>query len=202
MRKCCGLLVCLLASWACGQQTPGGYPLYRPNLESRVPNLPALMARTKDRSDVLLTSLDIVFHDHEICCGRDSALEDSAQAADPRSMKDIIAKLQGRHLLSDGRPFNVTVVDLISAGMSPAPIVDALNQRHALLMMWNSRLYVLYGALYDEQIFDDGTRVDTVNKFYLLDTRYSDERRQVVFSRTTDNWSDVQGLLLLTFAPL
>lgn len=202
MRRYYGLVVCLLTSVAFGQQVPSGYPLFRPNLEIRVANLPALMARSKDGSDVLLTSLDIVFRDHEICCGRDSALEDAAQAADPRSMKDIITKLQGRHLLSDGRPINVSVMDLISAGMTPSPIVDALNQKHALLLMWNSRLYVLYGALYDESIYDDGTRVDTVNKFYLLDTRYSGIRRQVVFSRTTDSWSDVQGLLLLTFAPM
>ena len=67
--------------------------------------------------------------------------------------------------------------------------------------MWNSRLYVLVGALYDESIYGDGTRTDTVNKFYLLDTRYSDGRREVTFTRTKDDWNDVQGLLLLSFAP-
>jgi len=202
MRGYFGLVICLLASWACGQDISHGYPFFRPNLEVKVPNLPALMARTRDRSDVLLTSLDIIFHDHEICCGRDSVLEDSAAAADPQSMKDIIGKLQGRHLLSDGRPISVSVVDLAPSGQNPVPIVDALVQKHALLLMWKSRLYVMYGALYDESIYDDGTRTDTINKFYLLDTRYSDERRQASFSRTTDSWNDVQGLFLLTFAPM
>lgn len=202
MRKCCGVLLYLLVSLAYSQEVSRGYPSIRPNQEVRVPNLPALMARNQDRSNVLLTSLDIVFHDHEICCDRDSALEDRAAAADPRSMKDIIAKLQGRQLLSDGRPISVTVVDLVTAGMNPIPIVDALTRKQALLMMWKSHLYVLYGALYDESIYDDGTRIVTVNKFYLLDTRYSDERRQVSFNRSSDNWSDVQGLLLLTFSPM
>ncbi len=201
MSKCCGVLLCLVVSLAYGQDSSAGYPLLRPNLELRVPNLPALKARTKDRSDVLLTSLDIIFHNHDICCGRDSALEDSAQQADPRSMKDIVAKLQGRHLLGDGRPITVSIIDMMPYSTNPSPIVDALAKQQALLMMWNSRLYVLVGSLYDEAYYGDGTRTDTVNKFYLVDARYSDARRDVTFTRTKDDWNDVQGLLLLTKAP-
>ena len=200
--KCCGLLLCLVVSLAYGQDSSAGYPLLRPNLELRVPNLPALKARTKDRSDVLLTALDIIFHNHDICCGRDSALEDSAQQADARSIKDIVAKLQGRHLLGDGRPIMVSVIDMMPYSANPAPIVNALAKKQALLLMWNFRLYVLSGALYDEALYQDGTRTDTVNKFYLLDTRYSDSRRDVTFTRTKDDWNDVQGLLLLSFTPL
>ncbi len=201
MPKYCGLLLCLMLSFAYGQDVSPGYPLIRPNQEIRVPDLPRLKARNKDRSDVLLTSLDIIFHNHEICCGRDSALEDSAQQADPRVMKDIVAKLQGRHLLGDGRPITVSVTDMMPYSANPVAIVDQLAKQHALLMMWNSRLYVLAGALYDESVYDDGTRIDTIDKFYLLDTRYSDGRREVTFTRTKDDWNDVQGLLLLSFAP-
>lgn len=200
MPKCCGLLLCLVFPLAYAQDNPAGYPTFRTNLEQHVPNLPALTARTRDRSDVLLTSLDIIFHNHEICCGRDSALEDSAQQADPRSIKDIVAKLQGRHLLGDGRPIMVSVTDMTSDGTNPAPIVDALTNRQALLLMWKSHLYVLVGALYDEAYYQDNSRTDTVNKLYLLDTRYSDTRRNVTFTRTKDDWNDVQGLLLLSIS--
>jgi hypothetical protein len=41
------------------------------------------------------------FHDQTVCCGRDSALEDSAQAADARSLKEIATTLDGRQLLGD-----------------------------------------------------------------------------------------------------
>ena len=201
MPKCCGLLLSIVASIAYAQDNPGGYLTFRTNLEQHVPNLPALTARTRDRSDVLLTSLDIIFHNHEICCGRDSALEDSAQQADPRSIKDIAAKLQGRHLLGDGRPITVNVIDMTSSGTNPAPIVDALTNRQALLLMWKSHLYVLVGALYDEGYDQYSSRIDTVDRLYLLDARYSDSRRNLTFTRTKDDWKDVQGLLLLTFAP-
>lgn len=200
MHKYCGLLVCLVVSAAYGQDVSPGYPLLRSNQEIRVPDLPRLTARTRERSDVLLTSLDIIFHNHEICCGRDSALEDSAQQADPRSIKDIVAKLQGRHLLSDGRPITVNVTDMMPYSPNPTAIVDALGKKQTLLLMWNSRLYVMVGALYDESYYQDNKRTDTVNKFYLVDTRYSDGRREVIFSRTKDDWNDVQGLLLLSFS--
>lgn len=200
MSKYCGLLLCLVARLLYGQDVSPGYPMVRPNQEIRVPDLPRLKARTRDRSDVLLTSLDIIFHNHEICCGRDSALEDSAQHADPRSIKDIAAKLQGRHLLGDGRPITVNATDMMPYSPNPTAIVDALAKKQALLLMWNSRLYVLVGALYDESYYQDGTRTDTVNKFYLLDTRYADGRREVTFTRTKDDWNDVQGLLLLSFS--
>ena len=200
MPKYCGLLLWFV-SLAYAQENPGGYLTFRPNLELHVPNLPVLTARTRDRSDVLLTSLDIIFHNHDICCGRDSALEDSAQQADPRSIKDIAAKLQGRHLLGDGRPIKVNVTDMTSGGTNPAPIVDALTNRQALLLMWKSHLYVLVGALYDEGYDQYSSRIDTVNTLYLLDTRYSDSRRDVTFTRTKDDWNDVQGLLLLSFTP-
>lgn len=200
MPKYCGLLLCLVVSALYGQEVYSNYPTIRPNQEIRVPDLPRLKARTRDRSDVLLTSLDIIFHNHEICCGRDSALEDSAQQADPRSMKDIVAKVQGRHLLGDGRPITVNVTDMMPYSPNPTAIVDALAKKQALLLMWNSRLYVLAGALYDESYYQDGTTTDTINKFYLLDTRYSDGRREVTFTRLKDDWNDVQGLLLLSFS--
>ena len=53
------------------------------------------MARSHDQTDVHLTSLATVIHDREICCGKDSALEDSAEAAAPKSLQQIAAKMAG-----------------------------------------------------------------------------------------------------------
>jgi len=53
----------------------------------RIATLPKLMARTHDPSDALLTSLDTIVHDRAVCCGEDSALEDSTQEADPAALQ-------------------------------------------------------------------------------------------------------------------
>jgi len=197
LRACGPALLFLITCFGYGQNTPGWYA-FHPNQEIRVHQLPSLMAKSDDPSDVLRTSLDILFHNREICCGKDSALEDRVLSADPLSLKDIAAKLQGRHLLSDGRPIMVTANILpTSSGDASYQIVSALINQHAMLMVWGSHLYVLYGAIFDQTAYSDGTSMNVIHKLLLLDTRFSNSRREVVFNRDTDDWSKVQGLLLV-----
>ena len=168
--------------------------------EVEVHDLPSLMARTHDPSDVLLTSLDTVFHDREICCGRDSALEDSAQKADPKSLRDIAAKLEGRHLLSDGRPVQIRAEYLAPEAVTAGKVVSAIVNQHALLMIWNGRLYVVHAVVYvwnADQSSAAAPAAIYIHKFLLWDTRFSDSRRNVVFDRLTEDPSKVQGLLFL-----
>jgi len=194
-------LLCLV-SLAYRQDVPSSSPAVKPNQEIRVAHLPRLAARSPDPSYVLLTSLDIIFHDHGVCCAKDSALGDSAAAADPSSVKDIIAKLRARHLFSDGRPVMISVLDLApQATRNPGTVVRALTNKRAMLLMWNSHLYVLYGALFDEAQYADGSLVESINQLFLLDPRYSDSRREVSFKREKDDWNQVEGLLLLSVSP-
>lgn len=175
--------------------------LLNTDLEVRVSGVSSLMARTHEPADVLLTSLDTVLHDRSICCGRDSALEDSAAAADPSSLKDVAAKLNGRHLLGDGRPIQITAEYWPTADANSGMIIGALTDKHALLMLWDSHIYVVYGAVYRWTWMgseEGGSAVTILRKLMLLDTRYSDYRRRVTFNRETDDLSKVQGLLLVT----
>jgi hypothetical protein len=174
---------------------------YKPE-SVRVSNLPTLMARSHDPSDVLLTSLDTILRDREVCCGKDSALEDSAQRADPASPQDVAAKLQGRHLLSDGRPIAVTATYIAPNAINANLLIETLRQQHAMLLFWKSRLYVLYGATYMEE-FDPNSGIISYNilTLLLIDSRYSDSRRNVEFNRETDDWTKVQGVLWVAAAP-
>jgi len=191
---------CLAAAFLAGGCFGQGltYPSIQ---EVRVSSLPSLMARSHDPSDVLLTSLDTILHDKSVCCAKDSALEDSAQKADPSSLKDIAAKMQGRHLLSDGRPIVITAEYFEPAAINSGNLIATLGEKHALLFQWNSQLYVCYGVTYRKDYDPDtGTELDTIQKFLLLDTRYSDSRRATVFNRETDDWGKVQGMLRVTAA--
>ncbi len=160
------------------------------------------MARTHDPSDVLLTSLDTIVHDREICCGKDSALEDSALRADPKSLKDVATKLQGRHLLSDGRPIVVRAEYIEPDKLNGSLLITTLRNKHALLLEWDSRVYICYGVTYRHDYDPNtGAEVDTILKFLLLDARYSDSRRTLVFDRATDDWAKVQGVLWVEAKP-
>jgi len=189
--QCIVVSLIAMACLAYGQD----YPITQ---EIHVTGLRPLMARTHEPLDVLLTSLDSIVHDRSICCGKDSALGDSAQGADPTSLKDISTKLQGRHNLSDGRPIAITAEYVEPQAINSGMVIAALRDKHALLLQWNSHLYICYGVTYMKDYnTHTGAELDTINKFLLFDTRYSDSRRKVVFNRETDDWNKVQGVLRL-----
>lgn len=178
--------------------------VFNTDLEVKVSGLPALMARSHDATDVLPTVLDTIFQDRSVCCGKDSALEDSVAAADPQSLKDLASRLQGRHLLGDGRPIQVTAEFWPPDAVNSGKMISALSDKHALLMAWDSHLYVVYGVVY-QWIWvggdEGGGAMTVIRKFLLLDTRYSDSRREVVFTRGVEDADKVQGLLFLQFKP-
>ena len=171
------------------------------NKEVRIGDLPSLTSKSHDRSDVLAASVQVILRDQDVCCGKNSALEDDVQRADPKSLKDVAAKLQGRHLLSDGRPIMVAADYVPAAALNSGALIAALTEKRALLMEWNSHLYVVYGVFYVETVDDNGGIMDAIRTLLLLDARFSDERRQVTFNRLSDDWGKVQGLLMLKAAP-
>lgn len=167
----------------------------------RVVDLPKLTARSHDASDVLLTSLETIVQNPEVCCGKDSALADSAQRSDPATLQDVAAKLQGRHLLSDGRPIMVTAKYIAPDAINGYLLLETLLQKHAMLMQWRSHVYVCYGVTYRKDYDANGAVMYTILTFRLLDTRYSDSRREVVFDREMDDWNKVQGVLWIASVP-
>ena len=177
---------------------------YFPNREVRVSNLPALTAESKNAGAVLAAALETIVGDTALCCRKDSALENEVLSADPKTLKDVSARLQGRHLLSDGRPIMVTAEYLPADTLTPARIMTPLMNHHAMLMEWKSHLYILYGVIFDETI--GGTEYSiprgvVVHKLLLIDPRYADSRRETSFDRATDDWSQVQGLLRIEISP-
>jgi len=173
--------------------------------EIQIHDLPSLMAHSPHSSDVLLTSLDTVIHDREICCGKDSALEDSVAAADPKSLKDAADRIQGRHLLSDGRPIMVTTTYLTPDALNSGLLITWFQGQHAALMQWNSHVYVVHGIVYvwTASYSPDGSAQDStvIRKFLLWDVRYSDARREVTFNRDSDDLGKVQGFLFVQTKP-
>ena len=166
------------------------------DLEIRVDTLPTLVARSKDPMDVLLTSLAIVFRDKEICCGKDSALGDQVRSADPKSLKDVASKLNGRHLLSDGRPFMVTADYMAPEAMNSGTLIRMMTAQHAGLMQWNAHLYVVDGLIYKWIMTGPdfkSTSMTVIHKFLLRDPRFTDERQNVEFNRSSDDITKIGG---------
>jgi len=72
------------------QDVPPGY-VFHVNQEVRVRDLSPQAAPSTNTTAVLISALEAIFHGAEVCCGKNSALEDGAEAADPLSLKDVSA---------------------------------------------------------------------------------------------------------------
>jgi hypothetical protein len=168
-----------------------------------VSDLPSIVSPSPHSADVLKSSLATVIHDPEVCCGKDSALEYSLERADPKSLQDVAAKLNGRHLLSDGRSITVNADFFPTDKMNAGYLVTTMKGQRAGLMEWNSHTYVVHGLVYfwiasggDANGGEGGVQI-VVRKFLLWDTRSSDSRRELIFNRDTDDLSQVQGFLFI-----
>ncbi len=187
-------ITCLMLASALSraQDTPPPGYVVHPNLEIRIGNLPAQTA-----SADATAALEVLFHDSKLCCGSGAILEDQARAANPLSLEDISGKIVGKHLFTDGHSVTITANYLAANAINPDPIIETLVKNQPALFEWNSHLYVLYGAVYDEKHFDTGGREFVIHKLLLLDTRFTGQRRETSFDRDQDDWKDVQGLLLV-----
>ncbi len=168
------------------------------NQEVRVVALPSAVAASPSEGDVLTASVATTMLERDVCCGRNSALEDRIPSTKGSSLRELGEKLRGSAYLDNGSP--IVVADQYWSGTSVTAedIISSLMAQHPLLMDWSGHLYVLYGAVFDEyRYYDSGTRVHVIRTLSLADTRFSDGRRYVSFNRQTDDLGKVTGLLAL-----
>jgi hypothetical protein len=168
--------------------------------EAQVHNLPLVTAKSPDPSDVLLASLETILHDADVCCGKNSALVDSLASVDARSLKDVAGKLEGRHLLSDGRPIQIKTDYLMPEMVNAGSMIHMMLDQHAALLRWDSHLYVVHGVEFIWEADGQGNSFPVIRKLMLTDTHYSDSRREVVFTRGVDDAAMLEGLLFVQVA--
>ncbi len=191
-------LAWLTTASASAQNTPSPNAVFLPNQVVRIANLPSLTAPSWKSTAVLATALETVIRDKDVCCGKDSGLEDAVLSAS--SLKDLSAKIEGRHVLSDGLSINVRAEYLSPSSLGAPALVSTLTNQKAMLVEWKSRVYVVYGAVYDEtRIYDPDGWQFVIRKLLLLDVRFFDHRREVEFNSESDDWNTIQGVLTVSF---
>ncbi len=195
-KVCCFLALLIGVTLPASAQGGQGYA-FHPNQEVRVTGVSSATASSSNPSAVLGAALEVILHDKEVCCGKGSALEDIVLSA-PSSLRELSSKLQGTHVLGDGRSVVVNAECASQSAITPDLMISTMLDQHAPLIEWKSHFFVLYRAVFDETRYDDGRRQYAIKKLMLRDPRFSDQRADVVFNRESDNWSDVQGLLTVS----
>jgi hypothetical protein len=179
------------------QIPPTPYNVTHTNRETRVANLPLPTTPLADSSAVLAAAIEAVLRDKDVCCGKDSALQDDVLSA-PSSLKELGAKIEGRHVLSDGLSVLVHADYIPQISIDPSFLINSLIDQHAMLIEWKSRVYVLSGALFDEILYEGGSRQYVVHRLFLLDLRFSDQRREIEINNDSGDLKQVQGFLSLS----
>lgn len=192
------LLLVLVSCLNAVSQSEGDTYVFHPNLEVQIASLPSTVAASKGQSAVIVASVATVVMDPEVCCGRNSALEDEAASVNTLSLKELGEKVRGKHYLNSGASILVADQYWPGASVNAEVIVGSLTAQRPLLMDWGGHLYVLYGAVFDEYKYNSGVTMHNIRKLLLVDTRYADDRRYLAFDRQTDDWGKVAGLLTLT----
>jgi len=182
-------------------QDVGCTTVFLPNQEVRVASLPLVVAASKSKSDVMAASVATAVTDPDVCCGRNSALVDRVDSADGRSLMLLGEKLRGKHYLDSGLSIVVTARFWPGASVNAEDIISSLMAQRPLLMDWSGRLYVLYGAVFDEYRSYGCGNMHAIRTLLLVDTRFSDRRRYVSFNRQTDDLGKVAGILALAITP-
>ncbi|MFI5117764.1 MAG: hypothetical protein ACHP8B_13820, partial [Terriglobales bacterium] len=114
-----------------------------------------------------------------------------------RPLMQLGGRLRGKHYLDSGLSIVVTDQYWPGASVNAEDIISSLMAQRPLLMDWNGRLYVMYGAVFDEYRSYCSPNMHVIRTLLLVDTRFSDRRRYVSFDRQTDDWGKVTGLLAL-----
>lgn len=192
LRVACALLVLVAAVSA------------QVNVESvRVSGVRLQIAHSPD--EALPAAVATVLDNADVCCGRGSSLEDVV-AAIKGNLQETAAKLQGRHVLPDGRPYILSATFYATQPhdgtlAARSILLSALRANHPLLMVWKSQLYVVYGANYTEQVTPDpdgGSAIlETVDQLQLFEPASG---RHAIFDGAKDNWGQVEGVIEMTLA--
>jgi hypothetical protein len=190
----------LFASAAQGQDYGTILSAVHPDQQAIVESVHLQPAIANDSNAAVAAALATVINDPKVCCSENSSLGTAPVTDDRVSLHDLANKVGGRHVLSDGETLNVTANYIPATTLSSDQIILPLMKQQPILMAWKSHLYVLYGAVYDDKVYTDGHHEYVIHKLLLLDPSAAAPNRQAAFDRQKDDWSQVEGLLLLKVA--
>lgn len=99
-----------------------------------------------------------------------------------------------------GRTRHLTTSFTPNAAIKANSIIASVMARQPLLLEWRGEVYVLYGVLYDEHLYDTGAQDNVIRELLLNDPRHSDDRRFLTFEREKDNFAEVSGIAAISVA--
>jgi hypothetical protein len=162
--------------------------------------VPDLAFITATDSNAAKAAVAIVLSSLKVKCDPSSQVESVTEANAESSLSTLSSKIAGTSCSMGGRMLRVNASFTPNAAIKANDLVASLKQNTPLLMRWQGAVYVLYGVVYDEHLFNSGKQDNVIREFLLVDPRYSDKRRLVAFERWKDDFAIVEGVMSLSLS--
>ncbi len=192
-----GLLLFAIFGCTLAAQDISDAGVFHPNQRVTVPDLAPVTAPDASASTVAKAAVAILLSASKIQCDPSSHVENVAEEYAGPSLRTLAGKLSGASCTVEGRRIGITATFVPNGEIQGDNLIASLIAGKPLLMAWSTNLYVLYGVVYDETLHSDGSRVNSIRELLLIDPRYSDKRRLVVFRRESDDFTRVEGIAMI-----
>jgi hypothetical protein len=169
----------------------------RPNQQVALDNLHLRTAARPGPAATIAAALETVFDNPKVCCGEGSAFSEIPDLSGHPSLPEIGNKLSGTRTLGDGRQVKISARYRPGTNVTSFELVTLLSQGQRMLVQWNGRVYVLRGVTFDDDVYSDGHHDYILRKLLLLDPSLKTTSREAAFDRSKDDWSKIDGFLLL-----
>lgn len=115
---------------------------------------------------------------------------------------DTLARqISHEYVLPDGQKFRLEAQFSPGAPTQADPLIVAMRQNRPLIVLWQSRPYLLTGVNYDEYTAPTGNKLLMITELKLFDPAADAPKHELTFSREGDNPDDLNGVLDLTVYP-
>ena len=185
---CVALFVVSMAA----AQSQGTSEYVNPNLRVEVPGLSTTAA--EPGTSVAPAALHIVLKAQNIHCDRYSEVETAIKSVSGNPLKELVGRISGTSCATGTGTIRVAVSFVPNSSIRADDLIAGLQAYKPQLINYQNNLYVLYGAVYDEHVYSDGTRMNVIRELLLLDPRYRGKKRAVVFVRDKDDFKQIEGV--------
>lgn len=109
---------------------------------------------------------------------------------------ELLRYINGDYALTPERRVRIEAEFTPGAPMQPDPFIAAFREGETLMLVWNGKPYIWYGAVYDEYIHLAGNRMFEITELKLLDPlAKSEKERTVSFVKGKDDPNQIDGVM-------
>lgn len=118
-----------------------------------------------------------------------------------QAYSELLRYINGDYALSPERRVRIEAEFSPGAPIQPDPVIAAFRDGETLLLVWNGKPYIWYGAVYDEYIHLAGNRMFELTELKLLDPlAKSEKERMVAFVKGKDDANQIDGVMRIRVA--